>query len=316
MAGRTIAHSDRSNDGAIVAVQFTPPEATGTMAPRCDVRDEELDRVICRHVMGVHVNSTRGSSDVGGGSLGSFMSSNAASVDGGGATGTDAMGDGGGASAVSGARANESTPEAIAEKAMRVATTGQGELDVPTMKKYVQYCRCKCSPRLSEEAGDVLASSYVRIRDEVRKRALESGDDGEQAVIPITVRQLEALVRLSESLAKMRLEEEVQPEDVAEALRLFKVSTMNANASGQGGTGGGQPSVMSAAAPSREEMMRTESFLRSRLTVGAVVNRQRILEEAAAQGYNSMVCARAISVMISRSEVQERNSGRLIKRVR
>ena len=101
-----------------------------------DVRDEELDRLICRHVMGVHVNSTRGSGDVGGGSLGSFMSSNAASVDGGGATGTDGMGDGG-ASGGS-ARANASTPEAIAEKAMRVATTGQGELDVPTMKKYVQ----------------------------------------------------------------------------------------------------------------------------------------------------------------------------------
>ena len=120
----------------------------------------------------------------------------------------------------------------------------------------------------------------------------------------------------SNSRTSVRLEEEVQPEDVAEALRLFKVSTMNTNASGQG-SGGGAPSVMSAVAPSRDEMMRTESFLRSRLSVGAVVsvvNRQRILEEAAAQGYNSMVCARAISVMISRSEVQERNSGRLMKR--
>ena len=279
-----------------------------------DVRDEELDRMICRHVMGVHVNSNRNSSDAGGGSLGSFMTSNAASVDGGGAL-TGGEGSSSAASSAAARAANASTPEAIAEKAMRVATTGQGELDVPTMKKYVQYCRTKCSPRLSEESGDVLASSYVRIRDEVRRRALDAGDDGDQAVIPITVRQLEALVRLSESLAKMRLQEEVQPEDVAEALRLFKVSTMNANAKGQS-SAGGAPSLMSAAAPSREEMMRTESFLRSRLSVGAVVNRQRILEEAAAQGYNSMICARAISVMISRGEIQERNSGRLIKRVR
>jgi DNA replicative helicase MCM subunit Mcm2 (Cdc46/Mcm family) len=63
--------------------------------------------------------------------------------------------------------------EAIAENAMRIATTGVGELDVPTMKKYIQYCKAKCSPRLSEEAGDVLASSYVKIRDDVRKRSLE-----------------------------------------------------------------------------------------------------------------------------------------------
>ncbi len=65
------------------------------------------------------------------------------------------------------------TPAAIAENAMRVASSGTGELDVPTMKKYIQYCKAKCSPRLSEEAGDILASSYVKIRDDVRKRAME-----------------------------------------------------------------------------------------------------------------------------------------------
>ena len=56
---------------------------------------------------------------------------------------------------------------------MRVATSGMGELDVPTMKKYIQYCKAKCAPRLSEEAGDILASSYVKIRDDVRKRVIE-----------------------------------------------------------------------------------------------------------------------------------------------
>lgn len=56
---------------------------------------------------------------------------------------------------------------------MRVATTGSGELDVPTMKKYIQYCKTKCSPRLSDEADDILTSSYVKIRDDVRKRVME-----------------------------------------------------------------------------------------------------------------------------------------------
>jgi hypothetical protein len=56
---------------------------------------------------------------------------------------------------------------------MRVATSGLGELDVPTMKKYIQYAKAKCAPRLSDEAGDILASSYVKIRDDVRKRVME-----------------------------------------------------------------------------------------------------------------------------------------------
>lgn len=227
------------------------------------------------------------------------------------------------------------SPEAIADNAMQVATTGHGELDVPTMKKYIQYCKAKCSPRLSEEAGEILASSYVKIRDDVRKRAMEQssarngedGDDGgDQAVIPITVRQLEALIRLSESLSKMRLEDEVQGQDIAEALRLFKVSTMAANAAGNsGGTGsagsaaGGKDNrtgMMRTAMPSREEMVRTETFLRSRLAIGTIVNKQRIIEEAASQGYDATVVTRAIAIMTSRAELTERNQGRLFKRIR
>lgn len=68
---------------------------------------------------------------------------------------------------------NSNTAAAIAENAMRIATTGVGELDVPTMKKYIQYCKAKCMPRLSDEAGDILASSYVKIRDDVRRRVME-----------------------------------------------------------------------------------------------------------------------------------------------
>lgn len=52
---------------------------------------------------------------------------------------------------------------------------------------------------------------------------------GEKAqAVPITVRQLEALVRISESLAKLELSPQIQIRHVQEALRLFKVSTMSA----------------------------------------------------------------------------------------
>jgi len=202
---------------------------------------------------------------------------------------------------------------------MQVASSGQGELAVAAMKKFIQYCKSKCSPRLSEEAGEVLTSSYVKIRDDVRKQAIaasgrSSGSDQDtQAAIPITVRQLEALVRLSESLAKMRLDSEVRAEDVTEALRLFKVSSMAANATDQSSV---DASYSYVSAPNREEMERTESFLRSRLTVGNMVNKQRIVEEAAGQGFNAMLVTRALSVMAGRGELLERNQGRLLKRIK
>jgi len=50
--------------------------------------------------------------------------------------------------------------------------------------------------------------------------------------IPITVRQLEAVIRMSEALAKMQLQPFATESHVEEALRLFQVSTLDAAMSG------------------------------------------------------------------------------------
>lgn len=276
-----------------------------------DFRDEELDKMICHHVMGVHINNSRSGPDISSGSLGLDIGSE----------------DGGlfqeqAREAFENANAS---PEAIADNALRLATTGVGELDVPTMKKYIQYCKAKCSPRLDEESGDILASSYVKIRDDVRRRAMESeglnDEEGgsDQATIPITVRQLEALIRVSESLAKMRLEDDVQGQDIQEALRLFKVSTMAANTIDQTArsvSSGENGNSISSVLPSRAEMQRSEAFLRSRLAIGAFVNKNRIVDEAASQGYDATVVSRAIAIMAMKGEIVEKNSGRLFKRIK
>ena len=105
----------------------------------------------------------------------------------------------------------------------------------------------RCAPRLGEEAAALLSGQYVHIRNRVRETLAEK--PGSSAVwnlflrfcilshvslyllqaVPITIRQLEALVRLSEALAKMRMSAEVSVADVQEALRLFKVSTLAAS---------------------------------------------------------------------------------------
>eukprot|EP00934_Nitzschia_sp_Nitz4_P004673 Nitzschia sp. Nitz4//scaffold41_size133979//5474//8075//NITZ4_003325-RA/size133979-processed-gene-0.235-mRNA-1//-1//CDS//3329551404//4663//frame0 len=262
-----------------------------------DVREEERDRMICKHVMGVHINNSQ--SNGGEDGTAAFLSS------------VNAMTEEQGDWARSEALAN--SPEAIADNVMRIVTTGKGELDVPSMKKYIQYCKTKCKPTLSEEAGQVLTSSYVKIRDGVRKNNMQSsGGEDTQSVIPITVRQLEALVRISESLAKIRLDSEVRIEDVNEALRLFRVSTMAANSVDQNMM---SQSIL-AGGSNPEEVERAQSFLRSRLAVGSLVNKQRLLEEAAGQGYNVMVLSKVVSVMAMQGEILERNQGRLIKRIK
>ena len=126
-------------------------------------------------------------------------------------------------------------------------------------------------------------------------------------MIPITVRQLEALVRLSESLAKMRLSAEATVADVEEAIRLFKTSTLAASQSNPlvSGTGGLGADVKKA-----------EEFLKRRMGIRMTVNAKRVLEEAQTQGYAIEAVQRAIAAMVMRSELLECNQRKILKRIR
>ena len=63
----------------------------------------------------------------------------------------------------------------------------------------------------------------------LQKDDAELQKDGKPArAVPITVRQLEAIVRISESFAKMRLSEVATEDDVHAAIDLFTKSTMRA----------------------------------------------------------------------------------------
>ena len=73
-------------------------------------------------------------------------------------------------------------------------------------------------PVISEEAATDLISAYVAM----------GRMGGAKRIITATPRQLESLIRLSEAHARMRLSAEVEPADVAEAVRLMKVATQSA----------------------------------------------------------------------------------------
>lgn len=180
-----------------------------------------------------------------------------------------------------------------------------GDIDVATLKKFIGYCREHCAPRLNDEAAAVLSSQYVHIRNQVRLNMANT--PGETPTIPITIRQLEALVRISESLAKMRLSAEATVADVEEALRLFKVSTLAASQS--------NPALMGAGG-STEDVRRAEEFLKRRMGIRMTVNAKSITEEATGQGHSDDSVKRAVAAMVMRGELLELNQRKLLKRIR
>ncbi|EGR29325.1 hypothetical protein IMG5_158460 [Ichthyophthirius multifiliis] len=91
-------------------------------------------------------------------------------------------------------------------------------MDQKTLLQYINFARQEIHPKLSEKACDKLIEGYVNMR----KLGMNT------KVITSTTRQLESLIRISEALAKMKLSDIVEEEDVNEAIRLIKVSTQSA----------------------------------------------------------------------------------------
>jgi len=91
----------------------------------------------------------------------------------------------------------------------------QAPVDPELFRRYISFARRWVRPELTNEAEDLLIQSYSDLRNQ----------GGSREVITATPRILESLIRISESLAKMELREEVLARDVEEAQRLLKAAT-------------------------------------------------------------------------------------------
>ncbi|MBM3232837.1 minichromosome maintenance protein MCM [Candidatus Pacearchaeota archaeon] len=91
-------------------------------------------------------------------------------------------------------------------------------IDPKLLRKFISYAKQKYKPKLSDEAVDEIKSFYVRMRNQ------SVNVDSAVKPIPVTARQLEGIIRLSEAHAKLRLSNEVKREDAKKAIDLLKMS--------------------------------------------------------------------------------------------
>ncbi|MFP4118421.1 MAG: minichromosome maintenance protein MCM [Candidatus Woesearchaeota archaeon] len=91
------------------------------------------------------------------------------------------------------------------------------ELDTHFIKKYIAYAKQHFKPRLENEALEEIQNYYVKIRNMGSKE----GEGGGIKSVPITARQLEALVRLTEASAKTRLSKKATKDDAKKAIELL-----------------------------------------------------------------------------------------------
>ncbi|KAK7964278.1 minichromosome maintenance protein 2 [Apiospora saccharicola] len=88
------------------------------------------------------------------------------------------------------------------------AKAKEGQIPQELLRKYILYARDHCSPKLLHMDEDKVARLFA----DMRRESLATG------AYPITVRHLEAIIRISESFCRMRLSEYCNSHDIDRAI--------------------------------------------------------------------------------------------------
>lgn len=117
---------------------------------------------------------------------------------------------------------NKKQDEAVATHVLEEHKQGvvRDVVEAGLLRKYIAYTKQKIKPVLTDEAIAEIKEFYIKLRNQPSKA------DSEIKPIPITARQLEGLVRLSEAHAKLRLSKKVEKKDARIAIELMKASLM------------------------------------------------------------------------------------------
>jgi len=84
------------------------------------------------------------------------------------------------------------------------------------LRKYIAYAKAHIKPKLGPEAMEEIMDFYVNLRNKNNTK------ESETRAIPVSARQLEALIRLSEASARIRLQDTANRADALRAIDLLK----------------------------------------------------------------------------------------------
>ncbi len=94
-------------------------------------------------------------------------------------------------------------------------------ITIDLFKKYVSYARMNITPTMPDECANYLNEYYTKLR--------KMYSDSQDATIPITPRQFESLIRMSEASAKIQLRKEINISDIERAKRIYEYYLKNLN---------------------------------------------------------------------------------------
>jgi len=102
--------------------------------------------------------------------------------------------------------------------------------------RLINYAKYVCEPKIERSAESLLIKQYIKyrlIRCVLLVNTIEMKNEKQVvqnskiSIFPITVRHLEALIRISKAFARISLSSKIEIKHVQQAIKLFNTSTFH-----------------------------------------------------------------------------------------
>lgn len=168
------------------------------------------------------------------------------------------------------------------------------------LRKYIAYSRRK-DPELTQDAADKIQDFYINIRS--------SGDE-ESSSVPITARQLEALVRLSEASARAQLKDEVGVEDAERAIEILTYCMQQVGVDPETGEWDADMVETGVSGSTRNRIQDVKHLVKG-MASDQAVDIDAVLDKAEDQGFDRDKAEDVIDRLSNQGEVYEPENGKI-----
>jgi len=176
------------------------------------------------------------------------------------------------------------------------------EIEQERLRKYVAYAKNNFRPQLRKDAADKIQEFYVSMR---QKGGDEAGDS-----VPITARQLEALVRVAEASARAELKEEVEVEDAQRAIDILTYCLEQVGVDPE--TGEFDADIIeTGTSSSQRNRAQTIKHILKQMAGESSVEMEEVLDEAEEEGLDRDKTEQRIKQLMRDGEVFEPEPGKV-----
>lgn len=169
------------------------------------------------------------------------------------------------------------------------------EIDPGLFRKYVAYAKRSCFPRLEDDARDALIAYYMKLRDLA---------DANKPV-PVTARQLEAIVRLAEASARIRLSPVIEKADADRVITIIDTCLRQVAYDPSSGTFD-IDMVATGVSKSKRDLIRTiKQVIRDIADENGRAHKPDVIDLVRQQGFDRDDVERQLSAMLRSGEAME-----------